>query len=150
MTVIVLETLIKADMERCFDLSRDVGTHLVSTKQTHERIVAGRNSGLFELGDEVTWEAIHLGIRQKLSSKITKFDAPVFFEDTMQKGVFRSMRHEHHFKKTEEGTLMTDMFEYEVPFGPGGRLFDVFYLKRYMKKLLTIRNEVIRALAEQK
>lgn len=149
MACITLHTLINASPERCFDLSRDAGVHLLSTKHTQERVVGGRTSGLFELGDQVTWEAVHLGVRQRLSTKITKFDPPLFFEDTMQKGAFTYMRHEHHFKKEEGKTLMTDIFEYGVPFGWLGKFFDHIYLRKYMTNLLARRNAYIRRLAEK-
>lgn len=129
MARIVLYTFMQALPERCFDLSRDTAIHLLSTQDTQERVVAGRCSGLFELNDDVTWEAIHLGIKQRLRIKITGFDRPFFFEDTMQKGAFKSMRHEHHFCLEKKGTRMTDIFEYEIPFGFLGHLFDRFYLK---------------------
>lgn len=148
MTRIILHTLINASPERCFDLSRDTDVHLLSTKQTRERVVSGRNTGLFELHDEVTWEAVHLGIKQRLSSAITGFNRPVFFEDTMKRGAFKNMRHEHHFKKELEATLMTDIFEYEVPFGFLGKFFDLIYLRKYMANLLTRRNACIKELAE--
>jgi ligand-binding SRPBCC domain-containing protein len=149
MTRIILHTLINASQERCFDLSRDADVHLLSTKQTKERVVSGRSTGLFELYDEVTWEAVHLGVKQKLSSVITGFDRPVFFEDTMKKGAFKTMRHEHHFKKEEDATLMTDIFEYEVPFGLPGKIFDLIYLRKYMINLLNRRNACIKELAEK-
>lgn len=149
MTRIILHTLINASPERCFDLSRDADVHLLSTKQTKERVVNGRSTGLFELHDEVTWEAVHLGVKQRLSSVITRFDQPIFFEDTMKEGAFKSMRHEHHFKKEGDGTLMTDIFEYEVPFGWLGKVFNQMYLKKYMIHLLLKRNEVIMSIAEK-
>lgn len=149
MTRLILHTFINASPEQCFDLSRDAEVHLLSTRHTNERVVEGRASGLFELGDNVTWEAVHLGVKQKLSSKITKFDPPLFFEDTMQKGAFASMRHEHHFEETNDGTLMTDIFEYEVPLGWLGKIFNQVYLRRYMTQLLTSRNTCIKELAEK-
>lgn len=148
MACIILYTLIHAAPVRCFDLSRDTAIHLLSTDHTHERVIAGRNSGLFELGDVVTWEAVHLGIRQQLQVQITAFNRPYFFEDSMLKGAFSSMRHEHHFREEGDKTIMTDIFEYKVPFGLLGRLFDRVYLKGYMTRLLERRNKVIRAIAE--
>ena len=55
-----LETFIRAPIERAFDLMRDVDAHLQSAPASNERVVAGRTSGLFEAGDEVTWEAKHM------------------------------------------------------------------------------------------
>ncbi len=59
MTEIFLETQINAPVEVCFRASLDVGLHLGSAASTGERVVAGRTSGVCELGDEITWEARH-------------------------------------------------------------------------------------------
>lgn len=149
MTQIKLTTYIKASVEKCFDLSRDVGIHLQSASKTKERVVAGRTSGLFELNDTVTWEARHFGITQKLTVKITKIEAPAFFEDTMLKGAFKSMVHGHYFENENGQTKMTDVFEYEVPVGFIGRLFDRLVLKKYMTKFLIKRNALIKEEAEK-
>lgn len=150
MTQIKLTTYINASVGKCFDLSRDVGIHLQSASETKERAVAGRTSGLFELNDTVTWEARHFGIRQILTVKITKMQAPYFFEDTMLKGAFRSMVHGHYFEIENGQTKMTDVFEYEVPVGFIGRLFDRWVLKKYMTKFLITRNALIKEVAEKR
>jgi ligand-binding SRPBCC domain-containing protein len=150
MTAIELETEIESEITRCFDLTRDIDIHKLSTEKTNEKAIAGRTSGLCELGDKITWEAIHFGIRQRLSVEITKFEKPFFFEDKMTKGAFKSMRHEHHFKEINGRTIMTDKFEYEVPFGLAGQLFDNIILKSYMTRFLRARNKVIKKIAETK
>ena len=48
---IELLTEINAPIEKCFDLSRSIDLHLESTKQTGEEAIAGRTSGLIELGE---------------------------------------------------------------------------------------------------
>jgi ligand-binding SRPBCC domain-containing protein len=150
MTVIELKTEIESEISRCFDLTRDIDIHKLSTEKTNEKAIAGRTSGLCELGDKSTWEAIHFGIRQQLSVEITKFERPRFFEDRMTRGAFKSMRHEHHFREVNGHTVMTDRFEYEVPFGFVGKLFDRIVLKRYMTTFLMIRNKMIKKIAENK
>ncbi|NJN42815.1 MAG: SRPBCC family protein [Flammeovirgaceae bacterium] len=150
MTTIELETKIEADIHRCFDLTRDIDIHKLSTEKTNEKAIAGRTSGLCELGDRVTWEAKHFGIRQRLSVEITKFNKPHFFEDRMIKGAFKSMRHEHHFKEINGSTMMTDRFMYHVPFGIFGELFDRIVLKSYMTGFLVTRNKTIKKIAERK
>src|SRR6188768_3229856 len=116
MTTIKLTTIIDAPIDKCFDVSRDIKIHELSTKDTNERAVAGKTSGLCELNDQITWQATHFGIRQRLTVRITKFNRPIFFEDVMLKGAFKSMRHEHHFRQVGNKTEMTDVFEYETPF----------------------------------
>mgnify|MGYP000653038516 CR=1 FL=1 len=145
---IVLKTEIKADREIVFDLSRSIDLHKISTEQTNEEAIAGITSGLIGMHESVTWRAKHFGVYQNLTSKITKFEIPNYFVDEMQEGAFKGFTHEHHFTELNGRTLMTDIFEYQSPFGFLGRLADVLFLKKYMTQLLTDRNRVVKKFAE--
>ncbi len=149
MTRIQLTTEISAPIETCFDVSRDIDIHQLSTEGTNEKAIAGRTSGLCEQGDQVTWEAKHFGIKQQLTVQIVKVERPLYFEDRMLKGAFKSMRHEHHFEEKDGKTIMSDLFEYEVPFGIFGNIFDKLILKNYMNRFLKIRNRVLKSVAEK-
>ena len=83
-----------------------------------------------------------------LRSKVTEFNMPNFFVDEMVSGIFKSFKHEHHFKDENNGTLMTDTFDYELPMGPLGKLANQLFLLNYMTKLLTERNRVIKEFAK--
>ena len=148
MTTIYLETLINASPDICYDLSRSIDLHQQSMVQSNERAVDGRTKGLIEKGEFVTWHATHFFIRQKMSVKITDALKPHFFNDEMIKGPFSAMSHGHAFRAVNQSTLMIDEFEYRVPFGFIGRLFDRLILKNYMTKLLQERNRVIKRAAE--
>ena len=148
MPVVRVETWIDAAAEACFDLARSVEAHVSSTTRSRERAVAGITSGLLELGDEVTWEARHLGIRQRLTAKITRFDRPRMFEDRMVKGAFKSFVHLHEFEPARGGTLMLDTFDYKPPLGPLGALADVMFLERYMHRFLMDRASHLKQAAE--
>ena len=115
MPKIELLTEINAPIEKVFDLARSIDLHMESTKQTGEQAIAGKTSGLIEPGETVTWQAKHFGIWQTLTSKITNFDCPNFFADEMVKGAFKSFRHEHHFIKVDDHTVMKDVFVFESP-----------------------------------
>ena len=54
MPIITIETTVKAPVDVCFDLSRSIDLHTISTKHTGERAVAGVTAGLIELGETVT------------------------------------------------------------------------------------------------
>ncbi len=102
-----------------------------------------------ELGDSVTWEAKHLGVRQRLNSHITAYERPYFFADEMLTGAFKSFRHEHRFEALAgEATRMIDVFHYTSPLGLLGKLADFLFLKQYMTHLLSERNRVIKKVAE--
>lgn len=79
MPVIELETFINADIETCFDLSRSIDLHSLSTAQTKEKAIKGRTSGLIGAGETVTWQATHFGVHQQLTSKITAYARPFHF-----------------------------------------------------------------------
>lgn len=141
-------TEIRAPIERCFDLARSIDLHVVSQSQAKERFVAGKTSGLIALGEEVTWEARHLGVRQRLTSRIVAFDRPRHFRDSMVKGAFARFDHDHQFEARGEVTVMTDVFDFTSPLGLLGRLADWLLLDRYMRDLIAERADVIRQAAE--
>ena len=150
MPTIHLTTFILAKPEVVFDLSRNIDLHQVSTKHTHETVIAGRMSGLIEFGESVTWRAKHFGFFQELTSKITAFDQPNSFTDEMVSGVFKSFEHIHKFEPLDNGTNMIDVFSYVSPLGILGKFADHIFLKRYMENLLTNRNLIIKEYAENK
>ena len=148
MAVIELSTEIHAPVERVFDLARSIDAHVHTTSSTQERAVAGVTSGLIGMDGEVTWEARHFGMKQRLSVRITKFDRPRQFQDMMIKGAFKRMQHDHFFEEVSGVTIMRDRFEFESPLGVLGALVDRFVLVGYMRKFLVERNRVLKALAE--
>lgn len=150
MPEIQLTTVIKADIQTVFDLSRDIDFHQKSVPGTGEKAIAGRTSGLIEEGETVTWRAKHLGIYQTLTVKITSMEKPFYFTDIMQKGAFKSMEHQHIFRQQGENTVMTDIFEFHSPYGIIGKIFDEIFLKSYMKRFLLKRNEQIKIAAEDR
>lgn len=113
MALIELQTMIAAPRERVFDLARSIDAHLHSTPGTNERAIAGITSGLIGQGEEVTWQARHFGVRQRLRVTITRLDRPRYFQDVMVEGAFRRMRHDHHFEERDGRTIMRDRFEFE-------------------------------------
>lgn len=150
MSKIQLITVIQSDIQTVFNLSRDIDLHQQSTAKTNESAIAGKTSGLIEEGETVTWKARHLGIYQTLTTKIVAMNTPHHFTDIMQKGAFKSMKHQHIFSQQGENTIMTDIFEFHSPFGIIGKIFDKVFLKNYMKKFLLERNKLIKTVAENK
>ena len=148
MPTIHLETFIRAPVELCFDLSRSVDVHMASTDHTGERAVAGVTTGMMNLNDEVTWEAKHFWMRQRLTSRITAMERPRMFVDEMQRGAFKRWHHTNTFEARGEGTLMIDDARYASPLGLLGRIADRLFLEKYMTRLLQARNAHIKKVAE--
>ena len=148
MPKIILETFISSNLEKCFDLSRSIDLHQISTAHTKEKAIAGKISGLIGLDETVTWQATHFGIKQKLTSKIIAFDRPFHFRDEQVKGPFKYILHDHYFEMMNGDVKMTDLFDFSSPFGFPGKIIDKFILTRYLSALLTQRNGVIKEFAE--
>ncbi len=149
MTTIHLTTKINAPIQTIFDVSRNIDIHQLSTSQSNEKAIAGITSGLINLNETVTWKGKHFGIYLKHKSKITEMEHPNYFVDEMEKGHFKSFRHEHTFVTKNEVTFMIDNLHYQTPFGIFGRLFDTFLLKNYLTNFILKRNEILKNLAEK-
>ena len=119
-----------------------------SMAHTGERAVSGVTSGLMALGQEVTWRARHFGVWQHLTSRITAFEKPFHFRDSMVRGAFRRFDHDHFFTPRGEITVMRDLFDFQSPFGLLGSLADRIFLIDYMRRLLLARHALIKTVAE--
>ncbi len=144
-----LETRIAAPQHVCFDLARSVDAHLGSTARSGERVVAGRLHGLLGLGESVTWEARHLGLKLRQGSRISRLDAPHVFVDESVSGPLRAMRHVHQFVPEKGGTRMVDTFDYELPAGVFGRVVDRLFVESYLRRFLRERADFLKAEAER-
>jgi len=149
MRVVRLRMPIAAPPARCFDLARDVELHTRSLAASGERAIAGVTHGLLGLGDTVTWEGRHLGVRQRLTARITEYECPHFFVDEQVAGAFDWFRHTHLFVPNGVGTLMIDRFAFTAPLGPLGRLAEHLFLAGYMRRLLHERALILKAVAER-
>jgi ligand-binding SRPBCC domain-containing protein len=148
MPIIELETEINAPIERVFDLARCIDLHQESMAKSNEKAVGGVTDGLIGLGETVTWQATHFGVRQKLTSKITKYDRPFYFQDMMVKGAFKRFTHDHFFEQKGDRVLMKDIFDYVSPLWILGKIADALVLENYMENLLTERNRLMKQIAE--
>jgi ligand-binding SRPBCC domain-containing protein len=140
---------IAAPRERCFDLARSVDVHVASAAETGERAVAGRTSGLLELHEETTWQATHFGLRFHLTIRITAFERPHRFRDSMVRGPFARLDHDHEFEDDGAGgTLARDLFDYAAPLALLGRLAERLFLTRHLTRFLETRNLALKRIAE--
>jgi ligand-binding SRPBCC domain-containing protein len=149
MPIIKHHQFIKAPIEICFDLARNVEVHTQTTSKTKEKAIGGVTSGLLEQGDMVTWEAFHFGIKQRLTAKVIVMEKPSKFVDIMVEGAFHSFIHTHLFLEKEGGTLMVDQFDYKSPLGPIGKVADKIFLEKYMRKFIASRAIELKRMAER-
>ncbi len=149
MQTLLLETIIAAPPERCFLLSLSIDLHKASTAGTAEEAIAGITHGLIGPGETVTWRARHFGVVLQHEALISMYDRPRHFRDVMVKGMFKYFEHDHFFEAMlYGGTRMRDELRFAAPLGPLGWLAKVMVLRRYLRKFLVQRNDVLRNTAE--
>jgi len=149
MTIIELQTEIKAPIELVFDLSRNIDFHTLSASQTQETAIEGTLTGLIGPGETVTWRGKHFGLFLKHTSKIISFERPTAFTDVMIKGYFTYFAHQHIFRTKDNTTHMHDILTYRAPLGILGNTFDRLFLKKHLTKFLQQRNSQIKKHLEQ-
>ena len=148
MHTIVVVTEIAAPPERCFLLSLSIDLHTESTERIGEKAIAGVTRGLIGPGQSVTWQGRHFGLLLTHASRITQYERPRYFQDSMIQGVFRTFVHDHHFEAVGNGTRMRDELRFSAPLGPLGWLAEVLVLRRHMRRFLIERNQALRKAAE--
>ena len=148
MAVITTLIEIKAPAARVFDLARSVDFHVRSAGSTRETAVAGVTHGLLNLGDEVTWRGKHFGVWQNLTSRIVTYSRPDHFRDSMVRGAFRRLDHDHFFSEHDGVTTMKDVFAFTSPFLVFGRMAEAVLLTSYLRRFLVQRNTDIKRAAE--
>lgn len=139
MPTIILETLIHARAEECFDLIRD---KRIQTEPPPAIF------GNFGIGQTVTFKSKNFGFEQSLTVKVTEFERPTLLVDEMTEGTFSSFKHVHEFLFVENGTLMRDTLVWQTPFGILGKIVDKLFLERHLTHLVSTRNAKVKKIAE--
>lgn len=62
-----------------------------------------------------------------------------FFVDEQRGGPYRLWHHEHHFRPVAGGVEMTDIVNYEVPFGWIGGLANALFVRRQVEGIFDYR-----------
>jgi ligand-binding SRPBCC domain-containing protein len=88
-----------------------------------------------------------LSWRRKWTAAITEFEWNHHFADVQQKGPFKRWHHRHEFiadnRNGFRGTLVRDVIEYEVGFGPLGALANTLFIERRMRHIFEHRQKVL-------
>jgi ligand-binding SRPBCC domain-containing protein len=149
MTTINLTTKIKASRKTVFDISRNIDIHQQSASKSKEVAIAGVTSGLINFNETVTWRGKHFGFYLTHKSRITAMNLHDYFVDEMERGKFKTFKHEHFFEEENGVTIMKDKLQYETPFGIFGELFDILFLEKHLINFLLERNKTLKEVSEK-
>lgn len=82
------------------------------------------------------------GIKADWTTEITHVREPEFFVDEQRIGPYRFWHHQHQFREVANGTLMTDLIHYLLPFGLFGLLVDGFVRQR-LERIFEYRRQTL-------
>jgi ligand-binding SRPBCC domain-containing protein len=86
-----------------------------------------------------------LPLRARWIARITEFEWNHHFADVQHQGPFKQWHHLHEFlaetRDSVQGTLVRDQVEYEVGFGPLGRLANRLFIERQMQRIFAERQQ---------
>lgn len=77
-------------------------------------------------------------------TRIALWEPGVRFVDEQESGPYTAWRHAHEFESDGETTLMRDVVDYSLPFGPLGSLAHVLFVERTLGRIFDFRREAIR------
>jgi len=136
--------------EDVFAFQADLRNHARLSPPDQEEEVTGVSPiGPLRLGSRVTFQAKHGGVRRNMEAEITEWNPPYGFTDRQVRGPFASWTHRHRFVAFQDGTLMTDLIEYEAPAGPLGALADKLWLGEHLEKFFNHRQQEAKRILER-
>ena len=83
------------------------------------------------------------GVPLKWESRITEYEENSRFADEQLSGPYSRWYHRHTFRAVEGGVLMTDVVEYQLPFGPLGRFVHWLVVRHQLRAIFDYRTKVI-------
>lgn len=83
------------------------------------------------------------GISMNWQTEIIKVEPLKYFIDFQNKGPYKLWHHLHEFEENENGVLMTDTVDYELPFGFIGDIAHNIIVKNKLEKIFAFRKSYL-------
>lgn len=87
--------------------------------------------------------------RSTWATEIAQVDSPSYFVDEQRFGPYRFWHHKHFFTESGDKTEVRDLVHYSLPFGPIGRLANLFFVSRKLDFIFSYRSAQLRKLFEE-
>ncbi|OCA72955.1 SRPBCC family protein [Chryseobacterium arthrosphaerae] len=84
-----------------------------------------------------------LGIKMKWQTEITQVDYRKSFTDFQKKGPYKLWNHHHEFIPNEQGVLMKDTIDYELPLGFLGEIAHRLLVKKKLEYIFDYRFRIL-------
>jgi ligand-binding SRPBCC domain-containing protein len=99
-----------------------------------------------QAGTLIDYELTLMHVRFHWQTLIEQFEPESRFVDIQLRGPYRRWHHEHCFEEADGGTWVIDRVDYEMPFGPLGRVAHALWVARSLKQIFAYREAKMRDL----
>ena len=100
-------------------------------------------------GARIEYALSLFGVPLRWRTHITVWEPGVRFVDEQESGPYAVWRHTHAFEAEDGATVVRDVVEYALPFGPLGRLVRALFVARTLGRIFDYRRDAIRRLLER-
>jgi ligand-binding SRPBCC domain-containing protein len=83
------------------------------------------------------------GVKMKWQTEIIQVDFQKSFTDFQKKGPYKLWHHHHEFIENENGVLMKDTVDYELPFGFLGEIAHAVLVKKKLENIFNYRYKIL-------
>ena len=153
MKVYKLETVqhVNATIEECWDFFSSPKNLQTITLDDMSFVIQDFDGKRMYPGQVITYTLKPLlGIKINWTTIITVSQENQYFVDEQRFGPYALWHHKHFFEPTENGTKMTDVVHYALPFGFLGRLANSLMVKNKLKTIFDYRRNKIEELFNTK
>lgn len=91
-----------------------------------------------------------LNIPMKWQTEITHVDTAKSFTDFQKQGPYKLWNHFHEFIQNENGVLIRDTVDYELPLGFLGEIAHRLFVKKKLETIFNFRHEVLEVMFNNK
>ncbi|HVS94560.1 MAG TPA: SRPBCC family protein [Mucilaginibacter sp.] len=140
------ETLIPASADRAWDFFTSPLNLAKITPPDMNFVVASdfKPEDKVYAGMIITYKVSPLfGIRMNWMTEITQVKEKEYFIDEQRFGPYALWHHQHHFKETDGGVLMTDIVNYAIGWGFIGRIANSLVVAKKLENVFDYREKVI-------
>lgn len=137
-------SILKISMEKCWSFfSNPKNLTIITPKSLDFCIISNIPEEMYEgMIIEYTLKPF-FGIAVHWVTEITHMKKYEYFVDEQRFGPYKFWHHQHIFKETKEGILMTDTIHYALPFSFLGRMVNFCVVREKLREIFEFRKKAI-------
>jgi ligand-binding SRPBCC domain-containing protein len=134
---------IRASLEDVFAFFSDPANLSRITPEWLRFRIHGEKPARLTEGSRIEYRIVWTILTLRWVTRIDRWDPPRRFVDAQERGPYRKWVHTHTFTPTASGVRMEDRVEYELPFGPLGRVVHALRVRRQLEEIFDFRRRAI-------